>query len=186
MRWSVRELVQLVASSVPVEGPVYELGSYQVQPPALSDLRPLFPWYEYVGCDVRPGPGVDRIEDLRRLTLPDECAGAVLCLDTLEHVEYPREAVAEMHRILRPGGLLVLVTVMGFPIHEYPHDYWRFTPSGLESLLAPFGGSVVGSAGAPLFPHTVYGVAWKGPSPLEVVELERGLKAWKARWRQNG
>ena len=36
------------------------------------------------------------------------------------------------------GGVCVLSSVMFFPVHGYPHDYWRFTPEGMRLLLEPF------------------------------------------------
>jgi SAM-dependent methyltransferase len=80
----------------------------------------------------------------------------------VEHVEHPHKAVEEIHRLLKPGGILVMSSVMDFPIHNYPHDYWRFTPEGFKSLLKPFGGGIVGYQGDPLQPHTVFAVGLKG------------------------
>ncbi len=45
------------------------------------------------------------------LPLPDEAFDAVICCDVLEHVESPRQAVAEAARVLRPGGLYLYDTI---------------------------------------------------------------------------
>jgi SAM-dependent methyltransferase len=45
--------------------------------------------------------------DAAALPVPDACADAVLILDVLEHVAVPEVAVAEAHRVLRPGGVLI-------------------------------------------------------------------------------
>jgi hypothetical protein len=50
---------------------------------------------------------------------------------------------------------------MAFPIHEYPSDYWRFTPEGLRVLVKQFGTVHVGYAGDRRFPHMVYVIAFK-------------------------
>jgi hypothetical protein len=73
---------------------------------------------------------------------------------------------------------------MNFPIHDYPHDYWRFTPEAFKSLLAPFKSSLVGFAGKSNFPHTVIGIGLKD-SILEntMSELARKLKDWEKYWR---
>ena len=64
--------------------------------------------YEYVPIDLEGDGKTVRREDLTNLTLPDESVAVVISLDTLEHVEaYPR-ALAEIARVLRPGGLAVL------------------------------------------------------------------------------
>jgi len=173
MRPLVRQFVDVVSKTLPIHQPIYEFGSLQVEgQEEIANLRPLFPGMEYVGCDMREGPGVDEILNLHDIELQDETAGTVLCLDTLEHVEYCHQAVFEMHRILKPGGLCVISSVMAFPIHEFPYDYWRFTPSGFESLLMPFETRWVGFVGDPRFPHTVLGIGAKGEcdfSPLQAV-----------------
>jgi len=101
---------------------------------------------------MRQGTGVDTILDLHAIDLPDDSVGTVLCFDTLEHVEEPRRAVEELFRILRPGGLLAITSVMDFHIHDHPHDYWRFTPDAFRSLLRPFTQIWVESAGREIFP----------------------------------
>jgi len=162
MRHRVRNYVQVVAATLPLEGPIYEFGSLaEGRQSNLANMRPLFPDIEYIGCDMREGRGVDRILNLRDIDLPDEIAGTVLCLETLEHVEFCRKAVAEIHRILKPGGFCILSSVMNFPIHGYPDDFWRFTPSGFGSLLSCFESQYVTYTGEPKFPHTVYGIGAK-------------------------
>jgi SAM-dependent methyltransferase len=57
----------------------------------------------------REFPWLTTIEgDAAELPLPDSCADAVLLLDVLEHVEEPGRVLAEAHRVLRPGGSIVL------------------------------------------------------------------------------
>lgn len=185
MRQSVRELVSIVARHVNTEGPVYELGSYQVQPASISNMRPFFPGLEYIGCDARPGPGVDRVLDMHALSIEDEAARLVLCLDTLEHVERPWEAVREMHRILRPAGVLLLVTVMNFPIHEHPYDFWRFTPQGLLSLCGPLLAAAVPIVAGPAdHPFTVGVLGCKGGEAVPP-HLRSLLAGWSARWNSS-
>jgi hypothetical protein len=57
---------------------------------------------------------------------------------------------------------VVLSSVMNFPIHDYPYDYWRFTPEAFKSILKPFSSAFVGFAGTDDFPHTVVGIGFKG------------------------
>ncbi|MHC4250832.1 MAG: methyltransferase domain-containing protein [Planctomycetota bacterium] len=184
MRKSVKEFVEACAGALDFAEPVYEFGSLQVEGQAgFADLRPLFPGREYVGCDCREGRGVDRVLDLHALELADGTAGSVLCLDTLEHVEFPRRAVAEMLRVLEPGGVIAISSTMYFPVHEHPHDYWRFTPDGFASLLRGFDYSLVESAGWDDFPALVVGVGRKGAMPeAEAVRLADALGEWKTRW----
>ncbi len=182
MRHSIKQFVDIVAQTLPIAEPIYEFGSYQVAgQQGFADLRPVFPGKQYVGCDMRPGPGVDQVLDLHNIDLPDSAAATVLCLDTLEHVEYPHRAVEEIYRILKPGGIAVISSVMKFPIHDYPHDYWRFTPEAFKSLLKPFSQAYVDSAGDDLFPHTVVGVGVKEATVL-LDQLTQQVEGWKDRW----
>ena len=178
MQKSIHDFVVICAEHLPIAGPIYEFGSLQVTGADEENLRLLFPGVEYVGADMREGPGVDRVLDLHDIDLPGETAACVLCLDTLEHVEYPRRAIEEIHRILRPNGILVLSSVFEFPIHGYPNDYWRFTPEGFRSLLKPFAQSHIFSFGrTEENPQCVVAVSFKGSAP-PVQNLLRSCEKW--------
>ncbi len=166
MRKHLRRFIEVVINHIPIAQPIYEFGSLQVSnSPEVESLRSLFPGTEYVGCDMREGPGVDRVMNLHAIDLPDNCVGTVVCMDTMEHVEYPRKAIAEIHRILQPGGMVIMSSVMDFPIHGYPNDYWRFTPEGFKSLLNVFEHQFVGFDGPQDKPITIVGLGFKGESP---------------------
>lgn len=169
MRKHVRDFVKFCTEHLPLAEPVYEFGSLQVPGGGPSDMRPFFPDKEFVGADLRAGPGVDVILDLHAIDLAASSAGTVLILDTLEHVEFVRKAMDEMRRILVPEGILIASSVMKFHIHCRPEDYWRFTPTGFKSLFQPFADSVVVGMGDPNFPHTVLGVGFREGVPLDVV-----------------
>ncbi|MBI2624112.1 class I SAM-dependent methyltransferase [Candidatus Parcubacteria bacterium] len=87
-----------------------------------------------VGFDHVAGPGVDVVGDAHALPFTDGTFERILCTEVLEHLVDPPKAIAEMRRVLRPGGMLVLTTRFVFPLHDEPHDYWRFTRYGLEYL----------------------------------------------------
>ncbi|HDS85496.1 MAG TPA: class I SAM-dependent methyltransferase [Phycisphaerales bacterium] len=182
MRQVVKDFAAIVSQTLPVTEPVYEFGALRVAgQEEFADLRPLFAGKEYVGADMREGLGVDKVLDLHTIDLPDESVGTVLCLDTLEHVEYPHTAMREIHRILKPDGLAVISSVMLFRIHAYPYDYWRFTPEAFRSLLKPFTSAFAGYAGEESFPHTVVGIGFKGTS-LSLSEFEDKYTRWQKRY----
>ena len=156
-----RFLVELI-EQIDLPDPVYEFGSLQVKDDQDADLRPLFAGRGFVGTDMREGPGVDRVEDLRALTLSDGEVGTALCLDTLEHCEDPPQACRELTRVTADGGVCVVSSVMLFGIHAYPNDYFRFTPEGFRSLLSGFDDVWVCAIGHAAIPTQVIGVGAKG------------------------
>jgi SAM-dependent methyltransferase len=63
----------------------------------------------------------------------------VLCTEVLEHIPDPAAFLARACHCLRPGGRLVLTVPFAARWHFIPYDYWRYTPSGLQILLAAAG-----------------------------------------------
>jgi ubiquinone/menaquinone biosynthesis C-methylase UbiE len=130
---------------------------------------------------MQKGPGVDVIMNVHNIDLPSGSVGSVIIVDTLEHVEFPRKALEEIHRVLKPKGWVLMSSVMNFPIHEYPFDYWRFTPEGFKSLLNFFPFKIVDFLGDKEFPHTVVGLGFKDVAP-DVSKFKRKFNSWKRRW----
>lgn len=94
---------------------------------------------EYVGID-HPNPyhPNDRPSMWASgLTLPfaDAVFDTVLATQVLEHVPEPALLLAEMCRVLRPGGVLLLTAPHIWELHEQPYDYYRYTSFGLRYLL---------------------------------------------------
>jgi SAM-dependent methyltransferase len=58
-----------------------------------------------------------------------------LISEVLEHLPSPGDAVREIHRVLKPGGHVILTTPLFWPLHEQPRDYYRFTKFGLQFLF---------------------------------------------------
>lgn len=188
MRRLVRDFVAVIENTLHLKEPIYEFGSFQVPgQESFSNLRTIFPHKKYVGCDMREGPGVDLVVDLHNVQLPSNCAGSIICVETLEHVEFLREALFSMYRLLQDGGILILTSVFLFPIHEYPNDFWRFTPAGFKSLLKDFQSSFVISAGTvDTQPHSVAGIGIKGfVSPQQQEAILKSFADWKRKWVTN-
>jgi SAM-dependent methyltransferase len=186
MRDHNKAFCRLVAETLHCPGPVFEFGSYQVEgQEGYANLRGLFPGKKFVGCDVRDGPGVDRVLDVTAIDLPDETVGTVLCIETFEHVFRLWDAFGEIYRVLQPGGVFIITAPLNFRIHAYPDDYWRMTPSCLRRLLFRYATRVSGFQGHRTFPHTVMGVAVKAPAPADTqARLEQLVAAYHAWLRQ--
>ena len=183
MRDHNKAFCRLVSETFDCPKPVIEFGSYQVEGQVeYADLRSLFKDKDYVGCDMRPGPGVDRVEDVSAMTFEDGVAGTVLCIETFEHVFEVRRAFDEVYRILKPGGMFVITSPLNFRIHGYPDDYWRMTPNCLRRMLTPYGARLTGYQGYHKFPHSVMAIAVKGPVPegwvAKADKLALDYRAW--------
>lgn len=171
---------------------------------------PYAPLYEEyfsraVTVDVPASPqdvsGVDVIASADDLPFEDARFDCVVCTEVLEHCARPRQAMNEMARVLKPGGVVLLTTPLMQALHEMPYDFYRYTPSALRDLadsaglavrsLEPRGDYVAVLLDTLLFPVIK---AWSGLSRLTGVELlrwENQLVAltvpWSRRsWRISG
>jgi SAM-dependent methyltransferase len=186
MRQHILDFVTEAVTVLDPPGPVVEIGARPAEgQEAFTDPRSLFDGKEYIGCDIQPGPRVDRVEDVHSLGFADETVGTVLMLDTLEHVRDPIRALTEAHRVLIPNGVLIMTSVMFFPIHAHPWDYWRFTPEGFSMLLAPFESSLAFGHGFEPMPDTIFGVGIKGPYDGLALSLFPKTSEWIERWGQD-
>jgi SAM-dependent methyltransferase len=185
VRRAIRNCVTAFVEACAPEGPVVEIGSYYVPGmDALCDLRPLFRGREFIGCDIRRGHGVDRIEDASQLSFGSGTVGTVLMFEILEHLPDPARAVDESFRVLRPDGLLAVSVPFTYRLHGFPTDYWRFTASGVDRLLARFPSRVVVSVGPRLKPAFIFAVACRGTADVFGARRERFLASAEARLRR--
>jgi SAM-dependent methyltransferase len=88
--------------------------------------------------DIEPAQSVDIVGDARAMPLSDSCVDVVLITQVLEHVPDPVAVIAEIRRVLKPGGTLLLSVPSVFPQHGSPGDYWRYMPQGLHYVLRDF------------------------------------------------
>jgi SAM-dependent methyltransferase len=76
---------------------------------------------KYVTADLDPRRGHLPL-DVTDVALPDDTFDAILCLHVLEHVVEDRRAMRELHRILRPGGWLIVMVPLDLTRSETYED----------------------------------------------------------------
>lgn len=105
--------------------------------------RPYFPVYSdhfslAYSVDVPHSPhdvtSVDVTASILQLPFRDESFDCVLVTEVLEHVPDPVKALGECRRVLKANGKLFLTTPFFIPLHEIPHDYFRYTPFALRHM----------------------------------------------------
>lgn len=117
---------------------VLEVGSMDVNGSLRPHIESLDPSY-YVGIDIAIGVGVDRVLNARDIldAYGSKRWDLVVSTEMLEHCPEWDEAVYQMKESLDDGGWLLITTVgPGFPNHDWPGDYWRFTGSIMTQALA--------------------------------------------------
>jgi SAM-dependent methyltransferase len=105
----------------------------------------------YVAVDLRPTPLVNVVARGEQIPLASAQFDLVICTQVLEYVPQPGAVIAELHRVLKPGGRLLLSVPAASP-RDADEDRWRFLPAALRQLMTPFshfevvaeGGSIVG------------------------------------------
>lgn len=92
----------------------------------------------YIGVDIQHWPGLDCLAKGEELPFKGETFDLILSTQALEHVENPQKVIKEIHRICKTNGILFISLPFLWEIHNYPHDYWRFSEQGIRLLLRMF------------------------------------------------
>ncbi len=138
-----RRLFQQWLSQLPDQSlSVLDVGG-RIQP-----YRPLLNRREskYVAVDIRRSPLVNVVANAEQIPFQDEQFDLVICTQVLQYVPDPRRAIAEMFRLLKPGGHLLLSVPAAYP-RDSEQEYWRFLPHALKTLVAPFGMAEIAAEG---------------------------------------
>lgn len=102
----------------------------------------------YIGLDIdseatRKFAIADYFYDGEVFPFGDASFDSILCNQVLEHVFNPDEFIAEIKRVLKPGGRLLLTVPFVWDEHEQPYDYARYSSFGLRALLEKQGFRIV-------------------------------------------
>jgi SAM-dependent methyltransferase len=140
MRRQVMDFLRRVIDPKEVAGKrVLEVGSFNVNGSPREVLEPLRPCM-YLGVDLCCGPGVDIRCDAESLpTFVCHAFDLVISTETLEHIRDWRKAVNSMKLMVEPGGILIVTAAApGYPRHEHPNDFWRFSKHDFKAIFSDY------------------------------------------------
>lgn len=81
-------------------GDILECGS------GIGNIKTVLP--HAITSDLFPNPWLDRVENIYALNFADASLSGIVLFDVFHHLQYPGTALTELHRVLRPGGRLVI------------------------------------------------------------------------------
>ena len=156
-----------------------------------APYRDLFAHARYETADFLAVKGKNYTEhdyvcDLADIPVEDARFDHVLLTQVLEHLPEPRAVLAELCRVLKPGGTLWLTAPLFYAEHEKPYDFFRYTQFGLRHLLEGAGFEVreidwmEGYLGTLSYQTRLMSKAC--PPPAATTAAAR--RAWRCRWRQ--
>ena len=90
---------------------------------------------EVVLTDIDPKLG-HKLVDITK-SVPKGFA-VIVCLNVLEHVFDFHSSLKNFHKSLKKGGQLIVLVPAFYPLHDEPHDYWRFTRNSLRVMFDKF------------------------------------------------
>jgi SAM-dependent methyltransferase len=93
--------------------------------------------HQYWSIDLCPTVLVSAVANAERLPFADNSFDLVLCTQMIQYAVDPAIVAQEIHRVLRPNGVLLLSAPSIFP-RDSQHDRWRFWPAALKDLLGGF------------------------------------------------
>ena len=132
---AIEDAVTQFAGELPAAARLLDAGAGE------SQYKAHFARHRYTAVDLGVGDArwnygaLDTVADLTRLPFRDAAFDAAIHIVTIEHLREPKMVLAEIGRVLRPGGQLLLVAPLEWEVHQAPHDYFRYTRHGLEYLL---------------------------------------------------
>jgi ubiquinone/menaquinone biosynthesis C-methylase UbiE len=136
-RMYVDDFLTTHASSLRPASLVLDLGGTKTHKRGLFDISRFD--INVLTYNLVPTKGVDVQGTALALALESGCVDAVICSEVLEHITEPVMVLAEIYRILRPGGVMFATVPFLYRIHADPSDYGRYTHHFWSAALSAIG-----------------------------------------------
>ena len=98
---------------------------------------------KYIRMDVVDRKDVDIVGRADNIPLKDESIDSIICTQVFEHLDTPFESAAELFRVVKKGGHVLVTVPQMNELHEEPHDYFRYTNFGMHTVFEKAGFTVV-------------------------------------------
>lgn len=85
---------------------------------------------------------LDYVCDLADIPVEPDRYDRIVFNQVLEHIPDPRAVLAELHRVLKPGGQIICTCPLFYEEHQRPYDFYRYTQYGLRLLFEEAGFTV--------------------------------------------
>jgi SAM-dependent methyltransferase len=99
------------------KGLIVEIGS------GIGNIKEIIP--SCLRTDLFPNPWIDKVENAYKLSFAESAVAAIILFDVFHHLRYPGTAMKEFHRVLMPGGRVILfdpyISIAGRCIYSLFH-----------------------------------------------------------------
>lgn len=117
-----------------IQGRILDVGSS-----GFPRYKGLFTYDKYLTMDMTPAKGVDIVGKAEAIPFPDASFDSIVCTQVLGDVFELQKAFSEFHRVLTPGGRVLITENLFDSLHGEPYDFWRFTAHSLRRLAEEAG-----------------------------------------------
>jgi len=124
--------------------------------------KELFNVQEYIGLDIEESghshenEEIDVYYDGKTIPFDDKHFDSVFSSEVFEHIFNLEEILTELHRVLKPGGHMLITLPFVWDEHEAPYDFARYSSFGIDYLLKKSGFEVIAIEKTTNYVETVF------------------------------
>lgn len=124
--------------------------------------KALFDVQEYIGLDIKESghpikhKEIDVYYDGKVIPFQDDRFDSIFSSEVFEHIFNLEEILTELHRVLKPGGHMLITLPFVWDEHEIPYDFARYTSFGISHLLKKNGFEVIAVEKTTTYVETVF------------------------------